>query len=231
MRLLAAEHLWAVAVIALAAGGLALTARRSPGGWTVAVARALGIGILAVEGSWWLIWLPTRGAWSPAYGLPLQLCDLAAFIAGAALLWPRPLLAELTYFWGLGGSLQALLTPDLQEHFPSYPYWQFYLAHGGVVVAALFLVWGLRVRPRPGAVPRVFGLTLGLLALDGLVDLATGGNYLFLRQPPRNGSLLNVMGPWPWYVLTGSILALAILYVLDAPFHLGGRSRRQAVLR
>lgn len=231
MRLLAAEHVWAVAGIALAAGGLALTARRSPGRWTVGVARALGIGILLVESSWWLIWLPTHGAWSPAYGLPLQLCDLAAFIAGAALLWPRPLLTELTYFWGLGGSLQALLTPDLHERFPSYPYWQFYLAHGGVVVAALFLVWGLRRRPRPGAVPRVFGLTLALAALDGLVDLATGGDYLFLRQPPRNGSLLSLLGPWPWYVLTGSILALAVLYLLDAPFRVGSRSRPGAAPR
>jgi hypothetical integral membrane protein (TIGR02206 family) len=226
VSLLAAEHVWALIAIALAGAGLCLAARLWPGRWTTLAARALGIGILAVEASWWIVWLPLRGNWSPAFALPLQLCDLAAFIAGIALLWPRPILDELTYFWGLGGTLQALLTPDLEEHFPSYPYWQFYLAHGGVIVAALFLVVGLRRTPRPVAVARVFGITLALAVLDALVDLATGANYLYLRHPPLNTSLLDYMGPWPWYVLTGAVLALALLLVLDAPFRLIARRPR-----
>ena len=231
MKLLAQEHLWAVACIALGAAGLSLAARRWPGAWTRPAARALGVGIIAIESSWWLLWLPLRGSWSPAWGLPLQLCDLAAFIAGVALLWPKPILVELTYFWGLGGTLQALLTPDLREHFPSYPYWQFYLAHGGVIVAALLLTVGLGRRPRPGSVPRIFGLTLALGLADALVDLVTGGNYLYLRQRPLNSSLLDYMGPWPWYVLTGALLALVVLLLLEAPFRLTGRSRRLVVRR
>jgi hypothetical integral membrane protein (TIGR02206 family) len=227
VRLLAAEHLGALAAIALAGAGLTLAARLAPGRWTRPAARVLGLGLLAVESSWWLYWLPLRGGWSPATGLPLQLCDLAAFIAGIALLWPRPILVELTYFWGLGGTLQALLTPDLKERFPSYPYWQFYLAHGGVILAALILVVGLRLGP----VPRVAALTLGLALVDGLVDLATGGNYLFLRQPPGNVSLLTYMGPWPWYLASAAVLALAVLLLLDAPFRLRGRSRRPVVRR
>lgn len=231
MKILAAEHLGALLAIVLAATGLCLVARRRPGPWTGLAARALGVGIIAVEASWWLVWLPLQGSWSPSFGLPLQLCDLAALIAGIALLWPRPILNELTYFWGLGGTLQAILTPDLKEHFPSYPYWQFYLAHGGVVVAALLLTVGLRLRPRPGSVARVFGITLALAVGDALVDLLTGGNYLFLRQPPGNVSLLSYMGPWPWYLLSGAVLALAVLFLLDAPFRLGGRSGRAVVRR
>ena len=148
-----------------------------------------------------------------------------------ALLWPRPILVELTYFWGLGGTLQALLTPDLREHFPSYPYWQFYLAHGGVIAAALVLTVGLGRRPRPGSVPKIFGLTLALGLADALVDLVTGGNYLYLRQRPLNSSLLDYLGPWPWYVLAGALLALVVLLLLEAPFRLTGRSRRLVVRR
>lgn len=112
----------------------------------------------------------------------------------------------------------VLLTPDLKEHFPSYPYLQFYVAHGGVVLAALFLVIGLRLGPRRGAVPRVFLITLVLALVAGLANLVTGGNYLYLRQRPLAGSLLDFLGPWPWYLAAGAVLALVVLLALDAPF-------------
>ena len=62
--------------------------------------------------------------------------DVAAVVAGFALLTHRPTLCELTYFWGLTASVQALLTPSLGAGFPDYRWWWFALAHGGVVVAA-----------------------------------------------------------------------------------------------
>jgi hypothetical integral membrane protein (TIGR02206 family) len=217
-------------LIAGAGALLCLAARRRPGPWTDSAARALAVVILTAEASWWIfLAFNGRGRWSAASDLPLQLCDVVAFLAPAALWWRRPLLVELTYFWGLGGSVQALLTPDLKEHFPSYPYLQFYLAHGGVVLAALFLVIGLRVAPRRGAVPRVFLITLAFALLAGLADLVAGSNYLYLRQRPLAGSLLDFLGPWPWYLAAGTILALLVLLALDAPFWAArGRQKENA---
>jgi hypothetical integral membrane protein (TIGR02206 family) len=150
----------------------------------------------------------------------VQLCDVGAFVAAAALVWRQLLLVEVAYFWGLGGSLQAVLTPDLQDHyFPSFPYLQFYVTHDLVILAALFLVIGLALRPRPSAVRRIFLLTLGFAAVVGLIDLVTGGNYMYLRVPAP-GSLLEVMGPWPWYIATGAVLTLVVLAILYAPFRL-----------
>ncbi len=130
---------------------------------------------------------------------------------GAALWWRQWLLVELTYFGGVGATIQALITPDLKDHFPSYPYWQFYVTHGAIVLAALFLVVGMRLHPRPGAVPRIFLITIAFAVVIALVDLSTGGNYMDLRQPPLTGSLLNYMGPWPWHIATGAVLAVIVL--------------------
>jgi len=219
MGLLSAEHLGGLAGIAVAAAALCGAAVVWPGRWRDLGAGALAVTVLGAEGSWWIfLALGGRGDWSAAYDLPLQLCDVAGFIAPLALWWRSPLLVELTYFWGLGGTIQALLTPDLKEHFPTYPYWQFYVAHGGVVVAALFLIVGLRLRPRAGAVPRIFLITIAFTGVGALTDLVTGGNYMFLREPPSSGSLLNFMGPWPWYLVSGVVLALVVLLVLNAPF-------------
>jgi hypothetical integral membrane protein (TIGR02206 family) len=116
-----------------------------------------------------------------------------------------------------------LLTPDLRDHFPSFPYLQFYATHDLVVLAALFLVIGLGLQPRQGAVPRIFLLTLAFAGVVGLVDLTTGGNYMYLRQVPAHGSLLSVMGPWPWYIGVGALLTLLALTVLHAPFSIWRR--------
>jgi len=174
MGLLSAEHVGAVAAVTVVAFALCSAARLRPGRWIDAAARALAVIVFTAEASWWVfLALGGRGPWSAAYDLPLQLCDVAGFIAPAALWWRQPLLVELAYFWGLGGSVQALLTPSLLEHFPSYPYWQFYMAHGGVVVAALFLVIVLRLRPRSGPVPRIFLIPVAFTVFVALADVMT----------------------------------------------------------
>lgn len=223
MGILSLEHLLPLALLVAVAASICTAARRVPGRWTAIVATLIAMAIVVTELSWQPYVLANH-TWSAAFSLPLQLCDVGGFVAAAALAWRQALLVEIAYFWGLGGTLQALLTPDLRDHFPSFPYLQFYATHDLVVLAALFLVIGLGLQPRGGAVRRVFAITLAFAAVVGLIDLATGGNYLYLRRVPAEGSLLSVMGPWPWYIVVGALLALLVLAVLNAPFRFS-RSR------
>ena len=224
MGSLSPEYLVPLGMLVAVAVLLCVAARRAPGRWIDAVAVIMALAIVVTELSWQPYVLANQ-AWSVDASLPVQLCDVGGFVAAAALLWRQLLLVEVAYFWGLGGTLQALLTPDLKDHFPSFPYLQFYLTHDLVILAALFLVIGLGLQPRPGAVRRIFLLTLAFAVLVGLLDLATGGNYMYLREVPTSGSLLSLMGPWPWYIGAGAVLTLVMLAVLDAPFRLSTRRR------
>ncbi len=215
-----AEHILTLVVIAALIAGLVVSARRHPGAWTVPAGRLLAIVILANEAGWW-VWLGFQHTWSFSYALPLHLCDVAAFVSAAALWTRRPLLVELTYFWGLAGTSNSLVTPDLADHFPGYLFFQYYIAHGTIVAAALFLVLGLQITPRHGAVARVIALTLGLAAVDSVANLLTGGNYMFLRHAPGVHSLLDLMGPWPWYVIAAAALAVVLFAALDLPYSIG----------
>jgi hypothetical integral membrane protein (TIGR02206 family) len=188
-----------------------------PGPWTLVAGRALALVILINECGWW-VWLAEQHTWSASYALPLQLCDVVAFVAAGALWFRRSLLVELTYFWGLAGTANGLISPDVQDHYPGYLFLQYFVAHGAIVAAALFLVVGLRITPRRGAVPRVVVLTLALVAFDAGVNLVTGGNYMYLRYPPGVANLLDLMGPWPWYIFAAAGLAVAIFFCLDLPF-------------
>lgn len=222
MKAFSAEHLLALAVIIAVVGGLVTAARLRPGPWTVPAGRALAVVLVVNESSWWA-WLALHGTFSIAYALPLQLCDLACIVAAAALWTRRQLLVELTYFWGLAGTANGLVTPDLPQHFPDFLAFQYFIAHGAIVGAALLLVVGLRTTPRPLAALRVYALTVVVLAGDAMVDAATGGNYLYLRHTPGVHSLLDVFGPWPWYVLGASALTLVIFAILELPFTIGRR--------
>ncbi len=225
--LLAFEHILTLALVAVLIAALVVAARRRPGAWTVPAGRVLAIVILANEAGWW-VWLGFQHTWSAGYALPLHLCDVAAFVSAAALWTRRPLLVELTYFWGLAGTSNSLITPDLPDRFPGYLFLQYYIAHGAIVAAALFLVIGLQITPRRGAVTRVIALTLGLAVVDSVVNLLTGGNYMFLRHAPGVHSLLDLIGPWPWYVVGAAGLALALFAAMDLPFSIGRRLAPQA---
>ena len=219
--LLAPEHVAALVVIAVAIAVLVLAARWRRGGWL----KVLAVLLVADEASWWLYM--ALGGGEPgqrAQPLPLQLCDVAVLVAAAALWTRQQLLAEVTYFWALAGTVQALLTPELPQHFPTYPYFQYYVAHGGTVGAALILVVGLRMAPRAWAVAWVAGITIAYAALVGLVDAVTGADYMFLRAKPDTPTLLDDLGPWPWYILSATALGLVLFAILDAPFRL--RQRR-----
>ncbi|MGH2962633.1 MAG: TIGR02206 family membrane protein [Solirubrobacterales bacterium] len=217
MDLLAGAHLAALAVTAAVAAGAAWAARATPGTWIVPFTRGLAlliIGAYLVEN----VVVVARGNWSVERSLPLHLTDAVTIVAAFALWRPRPFAVELAYFWGLTASLQAVLTPDLDSGIPSLFFWTYFVTHSGAVVAAVFLTWGLGLAPRPGAVPRVLGATVAFTALAGVGDLLTGGNYMFLREKPEQASLLDLMGPWPWYIFGAAVLAVAMFAVLDLPF-------------
>jgi uncharacterized membrane protein YwaF len=81
-------------------------------------------------------------------------------VAAVACWWQVPLLVELIYFWGLAGTLQAVITPDLAVGFPHPMFFEYVVGHLGIVLAAVFLVVGLRLTPstrRAGTGVRDYG--------------------------------------------------------------------------
>ena len=188
-------------------------------------ARLIGL-TLAATAIAYTVGLVVQGTWSASSSLPLALCDVGVIVAAAACWWQVPLLVELTYFWGLAGTLQAVITPDLAVGFPHLMFFEFVVGHLGIVLAAVFLVVGLRIVPRPGAVPRVFVITAAYTAFVGFVDAVTGANYMYLRDPPGEWTLLRVLGPWPWYVVSAAGVGLALFVLLDLPFWPGRRRAR-----
>ncbi len=146
-----------------------VVSRLRPGRWQGTAARVLAV-VLVAKGALWVYTSLHPGPWSVRTGLPLYLCDMAVLVAAGACWWRTPWLVELTYFWGLAGTLEAVATPELPDRFPHLLFIQYTVGHVAVVAAALFLVAGMGLAPRPGAVRRVYALTVVYTVGVGLVD-------------------------------------------------------------
>jgi hypothetical integral membrane protein (TIGR02206 family) len=216
MQQFSGAHIAALIATAVGAVLLVAGARRRGDAWAVPVARGLAALILTAYLVDHLTYA-LRGTWTTRVNLPLQLTDAVTLISVAALWRPQAvLLVELVYFWALSASLQAVLTPDLGQTFPDVLYFTYFATHSGAILAACLLVLGCRHLPRPGAVWRVYGITAAFAAFAAIGTALTGGNYMFLRHKPTSGSVLDFMGPWPWYILAGAVLGLAMFGALEA---------------
>lgn len=156
------------------------------------------------------------GYFVAASNLPLQACDLAGILAPLAL-WRRTrLLLGVLYFWGVGFSVQAILTPDLAEGPAQAEFWMFWVPHANLTGAACYALVVERFRPGWRECLQAYGLAVLYLVFILPFDLVTGFNYGYVGpQTLEQPTLLDALGPWPWRIagmmavaLTGFVLLL-----------------------
>jgi hypothetical integral membrane protein (TIGR02206 family) len=159
------------------------------------------------------------GQFDIAHAAPMQLCDWAMFAVIAALMTLRRGAYEVAYFWGLAGTFQAILTPNLKEGFPSPWFISFFVAHCGIVVGVLYLTLVEPLRPRPWSIVRALLWSEVYLAVALLVNQWTGANYGFLSHRPFGKSLLDYLSDnHILYIVEMNLLAVAFYLLLYTPF-------------
>lgn len=153
--------------------------------------------------------------------LPIHLCTLTTWMAVGACLTLREPLVEFVYFTGIIGAGMALLTPDLPKDvlaaWPSYAGVRYYVEHGAIIIAVAALVFGGIAPLRSGAVWRTALQVNAYTLLLGAFNWYYGTNYMFLCRKPKNPSLLDIMGPWPVYVIAGELVGVLLFWVLFLP--------------
>ncbi len=229
LELFSTPHLAAIALILLSCAALLLFRKKlqkEPTGYRFGIILAV---IISVQQMLLYAWYTCSGEWSLSRTLPVQLCDISLFLCVPVLATRNKYLSELLYFWGLGGATQAILTPDMGGYtFPHFVFYQFFLGHGLIVLTCLFLVLVCRFRPTFQSVIRTFIITNLYAAVILPVNALTGGNYLFLRYKPQGGSIMGLLGPWPWYILWLEAVAIILFLLLYLPFAFKGTGGKSA---
>jgi hypothetical integral membrane protein (TIGR02206 family) len=151
--------------------------------------------------------------------LPMQLCDWAMIVIIVALWTASRRWLEIAYFWGIGGTLQAIITPNLQFGFPDLRFISFFVAHSGIIIGIVFLMLIYGFRPRAVGILRTFAWTEFYFVIAFTTDLLTGENYGFLLHKPEAASLLSFLSDSrPLYLLEFHGLAFLFFTLLYSPF-------------
>ncbi|NIR49961.1 TIGR02206 family membrane protein [candidate division KSB1 bacterium] len=156
--------------------------------------------------------------WASENVLPLHLCDVGGILAGIMLINRNYYLYELTYFWGFGGTLQAILTPDLDYGFPHMDFFFFFIPHGLIIVSAIFATVVFKYRPTFKSIGRAFVTTAVYAMLIAPVNWLLDTNFLYLCGTPEQATLLDYLGPWPWYLLSLIPVSLFLFFLYYSPF-------------
>ncbi len=178
------------------------------------------------EGSWH-IWNIAIGEWTIQTHLPFHLCAVLVWTSLIMLLTRNYFIYEFAYFLGIAGASQALLTPEAGIYgFPHYRVFQTIVAHGSIVTAAIFMTVVEGYRPYWSSFKRVFLWTNIYMVIVTGINLLIGSNYLYTLHKPESASLMDLLGPWPWYLLSVELVALILCTLLYLPFVLKDRKAR-----
>ncbi len=158
------------------------------------------------------------GSFSYKSELPLHVCRVLALFA-PIVMWKRwRYWTGILYFTILAGTLQANITPDIDYGYPHYGYFTYWALHSMLVILPFYCLFVYKHTIEWKDLIRTFVITNIYMVCITSFNLLTGSNYMYTRVKPPVASLLDYMGPWPWYILTVECLAVFLFLILYAPF-------------
>lgn len=214
---LGSEHLLAMAII-VAVNIIMLRLKNSSQDLKKQVALIMALVLWGNEIGWHL-WNGSIGKWDIQTMLPLHVCSILVWLGGWMLISRNKTIYEYMYFLGIGGALQAIITPDLGIYgYPHYRFFQTFISHGLIVTAAIYMTTIEGFRPTWGSFKRVIiGGNIYMLIVTG-INWLIGSNYMWTLRKPDTASLFDIMPGWPWYLLVTELIGLAMFLLLYLPF-------------
>lgn len=164
------------------------------------------------------IWYISTDSWNVRSSLPLELCSIASIVCAFMLLTKNHLLFEFVYFIGIAGAIQAIITPDLLFGFPQFRFWQFFLDHFLLIGGPLVMIWLFHFTVSLRSILRAFIALNAVAIIVFIINLILDANYMFLKQKPASISILDFLGPYPFYIISLEFIALFIFILLYIPF-------------
>lgn len=150
--------------------------------------------------------------------LPFHLCGASVFLTVAMLITGSRAIFELLYFWGLTGATMAILTPDIKYPFPHLLYITFFWSHALIIIGVLLMMTLRGYRPTLRSLWRAVIITNVYMVFVAFIDVALDANYLFLRHKPEGATLVDFLGPWPWYIAGLEVVGLVCFFLVYSPY-------------
>ncbi|SET93132.1 conserved hypothetical integral membrane protein TIGR02206 [Salinibacillus kushneri] len=164
------------------------------------------------------LWYIIVGNWDIRETLPLQLCSISLLMSIIMLITRSTKWFEMVYFLGIGGALQALITPEIFYDFPHYRYFHFFIAHIFIILSSLYMIVIEGKKVTLKSVWKTMLVLNGIAFVIFFLNQWINANYMFLAHKPVNPSILDYLPEFPWYIFWLEIFALLMFFLLYLPF-------------
>ncbi len=160
------------------------------------------------------LWFLTSGAFSWGESLPLYPCRLSILLSIWMLLKDHDKLYQVIFYWAIAGATVALLSPDTSSFsFPHFMFVQYFIGHGGLLMAVGFMAWVRGHRISSEAIKQAYRWSLVYVSIVLPVNWVTGGNYGYLSRPIA-GNILAIFPKTPFLYLSFLVGAMFLLFGL-----------------
>lgn len=181
--------------------------------------RLILFSVFLVSEASWHIWNLAYDAWTVQRHLPLHVCSLSAIACLYLLIRPTYRVYEIVFFLGIAGASQTLITPEAAHYgLPHFRAIQTLAAHGLIVIIMVYMTTIEGMRPTWSSIWRtMLAANIYMMIVTGINHLL-GSNYMYTLQKPASASLLDLLGPWPWYLFWAEFVAFGLFVLLYLPF-------------
>ena len=186
--------------------------------------------IMLLDETAWHLWNVYHGTWNVQEHLPLHACSVLIWLAGIMLIQKNYRIYEFAYFMGIGGALQALLTPNIGIYgFPHFRFFQTFISHGLLTTSAIYMTTVEGMRPTWKSMLRVMVSLNIYMGIVFFFNQLIGSNYLYVAHKPPGPTLLDALPEWPWYLLYMEAIGVVMFLLLYLPFIIKDwRAKRKA---
>ena len=158
-------------------------------------------------------------SFNPAQDISLHMCGFSLFISCYALYTRNQTAFELSFFWGLAGALQAIVTPDPTRFYFGYisTLWSF-LSHGLIILNVFWMIFVFEMRCRKYSLVNTVLVTNGAIFVVGIINklIGNGANYWFICEKP-SGENPALIGEWPYYLITFQLAGILFMMLIYLP--------------
>ena len=154
---------------------------------------------------------------SVAQLLPLHLCPIVIILSIFMMFFHSEVIFQPVYFWSIGAFF-AIIMPEIRDGMSNFASQSFFITHFFILFSTAYAFVHFRFRPTRAGFLCSFLLLVTLAFVMYFVNNKLGTNYLYVNHPPVTKSLMDFMGPWPYYIFSLAGIDIAISFFMYLPF-------------
>ena len=212
-------HLITLFIIIAIAIVFPLIVKTRPVSQIILITKIMGVTLISLEFIKPLIWHYSMDfPWIEL--APIHMCNLSTLFIGIFLITKKRLFFEVAFFWGIGGGINALITPDIPNSFPDPQYILFFFGHGLLIIAIAYACISLANRPTLNSVKNGIYFSLITLPVIYFINKILGppANYWYLGSKPVGDSILNLFPAPPLHIPVLIIIGVFLFFLIYSPY-------------